>query len=197
MIYVFKSISDNTIFINVWRFFFIYCRLFNASHYGSSNLASNLTSTNLSLGSLGSVSPTASNMSACMVQGGASSSGVPVSTGMTPHVTPHSPSEAKSGYPYLGGIDSQVCGRVHWIKSVTRSDRNDYTHLQMHRVSDSRSRFIVIVIFILFFLSLINSNLIKSCKNKNWNCVKIFMRASEIFLFIKNTLLIFFVVKLL
>ncbi|XP_029173139.1 protein gooseberry-like isoform X1 [Nylanderia fulva] len=87
--------------------------LFNASHYGSSNLASNLTSTNLSLGSLGSVSPTASNMSACMVQGGASSSGVPVSTGMTPHVTPHSPSEAKSGYPYLGGIDSQVCGRVH------------------------------------------------------------------------------------
>ncbi|XP_029677353.1 LOW QUALITY PROTEIN: protein gooseberry-like [Formica exsecta] len=88
--------------------------LFNASHYGSSNLASNLTSTNLSLGSLGSVSPTASNMSACMVQGGASS-GVPVSTGMTPHVTPHSPSEAKSGYPYLGGIDSQVDPRADWI----------------------------------------------------------------------------------
>ncbi|XP_011065957.1 PREDICTED: protein gooseberry-like isoform X1 [Acromyrmex echinatior] len=88
--------------------------LFNASHYGSSNLASNLTSTNLNLGSLGgSVSPTGSNMSACMVQGGASSSGVPVSTGMAPHVTPHSPSEAKSGYPYLGSIDSQVCGRVH------------------------------------------------------------------------------------
>ncbi|KAG5324981.1 GSBN protein, partial [Pseudoatta argentina] len=88
--------------------------LFNASHYGSSNLASNLTPTNLNLGSLGgSVSPTGSNMSACMVQGGASSSGVPVSTGMAPHVTPHSPSEAKSGYPYLGSIDSQVCGRVH------------------------------------------------------------------------------------
>ncbi|KYN04283.1 Protein gooseberry [Cyphomyrmex costatus] len=88
--------------------------LFNASHYGSSNLASNLTSTNLNLGSLGgSVSPTGSNMSACMVQGGASSSAVPVSTGMVPHVTPHSPSEAKSGYPYLGSIDSQVCGRVH------------------------------------------------------------------------------------
>jgi len=90
------------------------CRLFNASHYGSSNLASNLASTNLNLGSLGgSVSPTGSNMSACMVQGGASSSGVPVSTGMAPHVTPHSPSEAKSGYPYLGSIDSQVCGRIH------------------------------------------------------------------------------------
>ncbi|XP_011333915.1 protein gooseberry [Ooceraea biroi] len=91
--------------------------LFNASHYGSSNLASNLTSTNLNLGNLGgSVSPTTSNMSACMVQNGASTSGVPVSTGMThvtPHVTPHSPSEAKSGYPYLGSIDSQVCGRVH------------------------------------------------------------------------------------
>lgn len=93
---------------------FACCRLFNASHYGSSNLASNLTSTNLNLGSLGgSVSPTGSNMSACMVQSGASSSGVPVSTGMAPHVTPHSPSEAKSGYPYLGGIDSQVCGRIH------------------------------------------------------------------------------------
>ncbi|XP_012220195.1 protein gooseberry isoform X2 [Linepithema humile] len=85
--------------------------LFNASPYGSSNLASNLTSTNLNLGSLGSsVSPTASNMSACMVQGSAAA--VSGSTGMTPHVTPHSPSEAKSGYPYLGGIDSQVCGRV-------------------------------------------------------------------------------------
>jgi len=82
-------------------------RLFNASPYGSSNL----TSTNLNLGSLGSsVSPTASNMSACMVQGSAAA--VSGSTGMTPHVTPHSPSEAKSGYPYLGGIDSQVCGRV-------------------------------------------------------------------------------------
>ncbi|XP_020287420.1 protein gooseberry-like [Pseudomyrmex gracilis] len=86
--------------------------LFNASHYGGGNLASNLTPTNLNLGTLGSsVSPTATNVSACMVQGGAS--GVPVSTGMTPHVTPHSPSEAKSGYPYLGGIDSQVCGRIH------------------------------------------------------------------------------------
>ncbi|XP_012282388.1 protein gooseberry isoform X2 [Orussus abietinus] len=85
--------------------------LFNASHYGSGNLASNLTSTNLNLGSLGgSVSPSASNMSACMVQG--APAGVPTS-GMGHHVTPHSPSEAKSGYPYLGGIDSQVCGRVH------------------------------------------------------------------------------------
>ncbi|KAK1129467.1 hypothetical protein K0M31_019193 [Melipona bicolor] len=86
--------------------------LFNASHYGSSNLASNLTSSNLNLGSLsGSVSPTASNMSACMVQG--ASSGVPTPAGINHHVTPHSPSEAKSGYPYLGGIESQVCGRVH------------------------------------------------------------------------------------
>ncbi|XP_024943324.1 protein gooseberry isoform X3 [Cephus cinctus] len=81
--------------------------IFNASHYGSSNL----TSPNLNLGSLaGGVSPTASNMSACMVQ--SSSTGVPTS-GMGHHVTPHSPSEAKSGYPYLGAIDSQVCGRVH------------------------------------------------------------------------------------
>ena len=86
--------------------------MFNASHYGSSNLASNLTSSNLNLGSLsGSVSPTASNMSACMVQG--ASSGVPTPAGINHHVTPHSPSEAKSGYPYLGGIESQVCGRVH------------------------------------------------------------------------------------
>nr|XP_012137579.1 PREDICTED: uncharacterized protein LOC100880900 [Megachile rotundata] len=86
--------------------------LFNASHYGSSNLASNLASSNLNLGTLGgSVSPTASNMSACMVQG--ASSGVPAPSGMTHHVTPHSPSEAKSGYPYLGAIESQVCGRVH------------------------------------------------------------------------------------
>lgn len=86
-------------------------RLFNTSHYGGSNLASNLSSANLNLGSLsGGVSPTASNMSACMVQG--SGSGVPPS-GMSHHVTPHSPSEAKSGYPYLGGIESQVCGRVH------------------------------------------------------------------------------------
>ncbi|KAG6797912.1 protein gooseberry-like [Apis laboriosa] len=86
--------------------------LFNASHYGSSNLASNLTSSNLNLGSLsGSVSPTASNMSACMVQG--ASSGVPTPAAINHHVTPHSPSEAKSGYPYLGGIESQVCGRVH------------------------------------------------------------------------------------
>lgn len=86
--------------------------MFNASHYGSSNLASNLTSSNLNLGSLsGSVSPTASNMSACMVQG--ASSGVPTPAAINHHVTPHSPSEAKSGYPYLGGIESQVCGRVH------------------------------------------------------------------------------------
>lgn len=88
------------------------CRLFNASHYGSSNIATNLTSSNLNLGSLsGSVSPTASNMSACMVQG--ASTNVPAPTGINHHVTPHSPSEAKSGYPYLGGIESQVCGRVH------------------------------------------------------------------------------------
>lgn len=94
------------------------CRLFNASHYGGGNLASNLASSNLNLGSLGgSVSPsTATNMSTCMIQG--ASSGVPTS-GMGHHhhnhhhVTPHSPSEAKSGYPYLGGIDTQVCGRVH------------------------------------------------------------------------------------
>ncbi|XP_046436379.1 protein gooseberry isoform X1 [Neodiprion pinetum] len=76
--------------------------LFNTSHYGGGNL---------NLGTLsGGVSPTASNMSACMVQGAAA--GVPPS-GMAHHVTPHSPSEAKSGYPYLGGIESQVCGRVH------------------------------------------------------------------------------------
>lgn len=49
-------------------------------------------------------------MSACMVQGGGSGMS---SSGMPHHVTPHSPSEAKSGYPYLGGIDSQVCGRMH------------------------------------------------------------------------------------
>ncbi|XP_076669377.1 protein gooseberry isoform X2 [Andrena cerasifolii] len=71
--------------------------LFNASHYSSS------------LG--GSASPTTANMSACMAQG--ASSGVSAPTGMGHHVTPHSPSEAKSGYPYLGGIESQVCGRVH------------------------------------------------------------------------------------
>ncbi|XP_048509557.1 protein gooseberry-like isoform X2 [Athalia rosae] len=81
--------------------------LFNASHYGGTNLSS----ANLNLSSLsGGVSPTASNMSACMVQG--AGSGIP-SSGMAHHVTPHSPSEAKSGYPYLGGIESQVCGRVH------------------------------------------------------------------------------------
>ncbi|XP_043269659.1 protein gooseberry-like isoform X2 [Venturia canescens] len=85
--------------------------LFNASHYGGTNLGSNLSSSNLSLGGLGgSSSPTGSNMSACMVQGGGS--GISPS-GMGHHVTPHSPSEAKSGYPYLGGIDSQVCGRMH------------------------------------------------------------------------------------
>ncbi|XP_066583002.1 protein gooseberry-like isoform X2 [Prorops nasuta] len=82
--------------------------LFNTSLYGSSNLSS----TNVNLGGLGgSVSPGSSNMSACMVQG--SSSGLPTNTGMGHHVTPHSPSEAKSGYPYLGSIDSQVCGRLH------------------------------------------------------------------------------------
>lgn len=123
------------------------CRLFNAPHYGSGNLASNLTSTNLNLGSLGgSVSPTASNMSACMVQ--SASTGVPVaSTGMTHHVTPHSPSEAKSGYPYLGGIDSQVCGRVHWINFV--GDRIAYVQLRsrtLKRVSGSSGPFIVNVI---------------------------------------------------
>ncbi|XP_051176868.1 protein gooseberry-like isoform X2 [Leptopilina boulardi] len=89
--------------------------LFNASHYGGGNLASNLASSNLNLGSLGgSVSPTtaATNMSTCMIQG--ASSGVHTSgMGHHHHVTPHSPSEAKSGYPYLGGIDTQVCGRVH------------------------------------------------------------------------------------
>lgn len=136
--------------------FFSCCRLFNASHYGSSNLASNLTSTNLSLGSLGSVSPTASNMSACMVQGGASSSGVPVSTGMTPHVTPHSPSEAKSGYPYLGGIDSQVCGRIHWIKSVIRDAIANRLHASRKRERLENHRFIVIVLFILFLSSKLN-----------------------------------------
>ncbi|XP_031848024.1 protein gooseberry [Nomia melanderi] len=86
--------------------------LFNASHYSSSNLASNLTSNNLNLSSLGgSVGSTASNMSACMAQ--SATSGVPTPAGISHHVTPHSPSEAKSGYPYLGGIESQVCGRVH------------------------------------------------------------------------------------
>lgn len=87
--------------------------LFNASHYGGGNLASNLASSNLNLSSLGgSVSPTtATNMSTCMIQG--ASSGVPSSGMGHHHVTPHSPSEAKSGYPYLGGIDTQVCGRVH------------------------------------------------------------------------------------
>ncbi|XP_057326592.1 protein gooseberry isoform X5 [Microplitis mediator] len=87
--------------------------LFNSSHYGSTNLASNLSPSNLNLGGLGgNVSPTGSNMSACMVQGTPTT----VSNGMGHHhhhVTPHSPSEAKSGYPYLGAIDSQVCGRVH------------------------------------------------------------------------------------
>ncbi|XP_008556412.1 protein gooseberry isoform X2 [Microplitis demolitor] len=87
--------------------------LFNSSHYGSTNLTSNLSPSNLNLGGLGgNVSPTGSNMSACMVQGTTTT----VSNGMGHHhhhVTPHSPSEAKSGYPYLGAIDSQVCGRVH------------------------------------------------------------------------------------
>ncbi|XP_034949311.1 protein gooseberry-like isoform X2 [Chelonus insularis] len=83
--------------------------LFNSPHYASSNLSSNLSPTNLNLGGLGgSVSPTGSNMSACMVQGASPSAGMGHH-----HVTPHSPSEAKSGYPYLGSIDSQVCGRVH------------------------------------------------------------------------------------
>ncbi|KAL2715623.1 protein gooseberry-like isoform X1 [Vespula squamosa] len=92
--------------------------IFNASHYGSSNL--NLSS----LG--GSVSPTASNMSACMVQ--SASSAVPASTGVAHHhVAPHSPGEAKSGYPYLGGIDSQVCGRVHGPDFVLSTGRsNDF-----------------------------------------------------------------------
>ncbi|XP_044591139.1 protein gooseberry-like isoform X2 [Cotesia glomerata] len=87
--------------------------LFNSSHYGSTNLTSNLSPSNLNLGGLGgNVSPTGSNMSACMVQGTTTT----VSNGMGHHhhhVTPHSPSEAKSGYPYLGAIDSQVCGRIH------------------------------------------------------------------------------------
>ncbi|XP_011305499.1 protein gooseberry-like [Fopius arisanus] len=75
--------------------------LFNSSPYGTTNLSPS----NLNLGLSGSVSPTGStNMSACMVQG---------ATGMGHHVTPHSPTEAKSGYPYLGTIDAQVCGRVH------------------------------------------------------------------------------------
>ncbi|XP_015171667.1 PREDICTED: protein gooseberry-like isoform X1 [Polistes dominula] len=92
--------------------------IFNASHYGSSNL--NLSS----LG--GSVSPTASDMSACMVQ--SASSTVSGSTGVAHHhVAPHSPGEAKSGYPYLGGIDSQVCGRVHGPDFVLSSGRtNDF-----------------------------------------------------------------------
>ncbi|XP_054010888.1 protein gooseberry-like [Hylaeus anthracinus] len=85
--------------------------LFNASHYSSSNLATNLSGNNLNLGSLGSSVGTATNMSACMAQ--STTSGVPVPTGMSHHIAPHSPSEAKSGYPYLGGIESQVCGRVH------------------------------------------------------------------------------------
>ncbi|KAK0088928.1 hypothetical protein PV326_004676, partial [Microctonus aethiopoides] len=89
-------------------------RLFNSSHYGSANIPSNLSPSNLNLGGLaGSMSPTGANMSACMVQS-ATSGVTPTATGMGHHhVTPHSPSEAKSGYPYLGGIDSQVCGRVH------------------------------------------------------------------------------------
>ncbi|KAK0171150.1 hypothetical protein PV328_008906 [Microctonus aethiopoides] len=88
--------------------------LFNSSHYGSANIPSNLSPSNLNLGGLaGSMSPTGANMSACMVQS-ATSGVTPTATGMSHHhVTPHSPSEAKSGYPYLGGIDSQVCGRVH------------------------------------------------------------------------------------
>lgn len=81
--------------------------MFNSSHYGGSNLSPS----NLNLGLSGSISPTGSNMSACMVQ---TSPGV--STGMTGHhhITPHSPTEAKSGYPYLGShLGSQVCGTVH------------------------------------------------------------------------------------
>ncbi|KZC05365.1 Protein gooseberry-neuro, partial [Dufourea novaeangliae] len=56
--------------------------LFNASHYGSSNLASNLTSNNLNLSSLGgSVSSSTTNMSACMAQ--SATSGVPAPAGNT------------------------------------------------------------------------------------------------------------------
>ncbi|XP_076234174.1 protein gooseberry [Calliopsis andreniformis] len=84
--------------------------LFNASHYSSSNLASNLSSNNLNVSSLGgSVSPTASDMSACMHI----PSGVTAPTGMNHHVTPRSPSEAKSGFSYLAGVESQTCDRVH------------------------------------------------------------------------------------
>ncbi|XP_044008398.1 protein gooseberry-like [Aphidius gifuensis] len=94
--------------------------LFNSSsHYGGTNLPSNLSPTNLNIGGLsGSISPTGSNMSACMVQTSPS-----VTSTMTSHphhshhhhhhVTPHSPTEAKSGYPYFGSIASQVCGTVH------------------------------------------------------------------------------------
>lgn len=36
--------------------------------------------------------------------------------GAPSNLTPHSPSEAKSGYPYFGqlsGMEAGICGRVH------------------------------------------------------------------------------------